>query len=204
MGNTEGSRVGLNNNFTHITIQLSQEEMGIIIGCILGDGYIYPKGKICIDHGPAQYEYVLWLHQKLQRLCYPKISQVFRLDKRFQTQTISYRFFLRQWFRPLREKFYSDRIKRIPDNIGKWITPLSLAVWYMDDGYLDKKKYPLLMTESYTKEDVIRLTEILKTKFVIDSFLTTRNRIRIASKSRKHFFDLIRQYMIDSMYYKLP
>jgi hypothetical protein len=27
-----------------------------------------------------------------------------------------------------------------------WFSPLLLAVWYMDDGHLDRNTYPLLMT----------------------------------------------------------
>lgn len=204
MGNTKGSQAELNNGLTHVVVQLTQEEIGLLIGCILGDAYIYPQGKICVDHGQYQYDYVRWLHQKVFRLTYPKLARVVRLDKRFQKKTISYRFFFRQWFRPLREKFYIDRTKVIPVDISEWLTPLAIAVWYMDDGYLDKKTYPLFMTESYSRGDVKRLIDALKVVFNIESFITTRNRIRIASISRKHFFDIIQPHIIDSMSYKLP
>ena len=95
MGNTEGSRA---------VFPLTQEEKDILIGCILGDAYIYPKGKICIEHGIKQYEYIVWLQQRLHRISYPKLAKVVRFNQKIQRETVSYRFFLRQWFRSYREQ----------------------------------------------------------------------------------------------------
>jgi hypothetical protein len=203
MGNTEGSRVVSGFGLTHITLQLTQEEQDVIFGCILGDAYIYPEGKICIEHGEKQYAYIEWLYTKLHRLRYQKLSCVTRIDKRYQKKTVSYRFFLRQWFRPLREKFYDNHRKRIPINIVSWLNPRIVAIWYMDDGYLDKKTYPLLMTDGYLKEDVLVLQKAL-TSMKVASLLTTHNRLRIASGSRNKFFQLIHPYIHQSMQYKLP
>jgi hypothetical protein len=203
MGNTEGSQVESNNNLTHITVQLTQVEIDIIFGCILGDAYIYPQGKICIEHGEKQYNYIDWLYEQLIRLRYPKLAKVERFDKRLQKNTVSYRFFLRQWFRPLRKKFYKTNHKRIPDNISLWLTPRALAVWYMDDGYLDKKIYTLLMTEGFLRDEVIILQSALAS-MNIESNLTTNNRLRITPKSRNYFFQTIKPFIHESMYYKLP
>ena len=38
-------------------------------------------------------------------------------------------------------QFYKDNIKKVPKLIHPWLTPISLAYWYMDDGSIkDKKK----------------------------------------------------------------
>ncbi len=206
MDNTEGSqaikqtyRVRKNS-----VLHLSKQQIEIVLGCILGDAYIYPQGKICIEHGIKQQEYLLWKYQQLESLAYPKISQVVRWDKRINKNTISKRFFLRQYFRPLRKIFYLNRKKVIPSQLVNWISPLLLAIWYMDDGHLDKNKYPSLMTECYTKNDNLKLKNWLYQKFNIDTIINKKNRILIKSNSTDKFFQLIKPFIHKSLLYKLP
>ncbi len=79
-----------------------------------------------------------------------------------------------------------------------------IATWYMDDGYLDRGKYPMIMTESFNTSDNHYLIEQLKHKFDIDAYLTTKNRIRIKSRSSAQFFSLIELHIHKSLNYKLP
>ncbi len=202
--NTEGSwaiiqtfRVRKN-----LRLCLSKKQMSIILGSVLGDAYIYPKGKICFEHGEKQRNYLLWKFSQLKSAACPKVSQVKRWDNRINKHTISYRFFLRQYFRTLRKIFYPNKKKIIPKQIKAWLSPLLLAVWYMDDGYLERKKYPLLMTESFNSDNLSLLKRILFSKLNIDTKINNRNRIRI--KSRNKFFSLINSHMHESMNYKLP
>ena len=73
----------------------------------------------------------------------------------------------------------------------------------MDDGYLDKKKYPLLMTDGYDDESVCLLIKAFE-MLGIKTFKTTHNRIRIHFSSRSSFFNLIKPYIHESMRYKMP
>lgn len=205
-GNTVGSQaIRLHYSARkHQSLQLTQRQMSIVLGSIIGDAYIYPQGKICFEQAASQKSYLFWKYAELKTLAYPKVAEVIRLDKRTNTTTTSWRFFLRQYFRPLRKSFYRDYQKILPKELSAWFSPLTLAVWYMDDGYLDSGKYPQLMSESFVDEDVRFLTDLLEKKFLLKTSISAKNRIRIQSKSSKNFFQLISPHIHTSMNYKLP
>lgn len=206
MGNTEGSQTDIRQILIrkNINISLSHDELSIIIGSILGDAYVYPLGKICFEQSNKQSDYLNWKYSRLRRLAYPKIATVSRLDRRNGVVSESERFFLRQYFRKFRQLFYPDGKKTIPIQIlEKWLTPLSLAVWYMDDGHLEKHKYPTIATESYRLEDLNKIISLLKYKFRLDCLLSEKKkRLRIRSNSVNQFFNLIFKYMPECMKYK--
>ena len=205
MDNTEGSQVitQIYKARKNLVLHLSIRQMSILLGSILGDSYVYPKGKVCFEQGEKQKEYLLWKYSELKSLAYPKVSQVIRLDKRRNIRTISWRFFLRQYFRPLRNAFYEHNKKRIPNSLMKWFSPILLAVWYMDDGYLDRRN-PLLMTDSFSFDDIQRLVIILKRKFQLECLITNKHRIRIRHSSSSKFFHLVEPFIHKELRYKLP
>lgn len=206
MDNTEGSRV-ITRVFRarkKIELRLSDRQMSIVLGSIIGDAYIYPLGKICFEHSDAQKNYLFWKYAELNDLAYTKISRMVRIDHRNGKANISWRFFLRQFFRPLRSAFYQNNKKRIPSDLIFWMNPLFLAIWYMDDGHLDRRKYPVLMTESFPISDNNYLIASLKNKFGIYSHLTQKNRIWIDKRSQRNFFRLIEPYIHETLKYKLP
>jgi len=149
-----------------------------------------------------QYNYLSWKKQILNNLTYPKLSRVRRFDSRIGKTTVSYRFFLKQYFRPLRRLFYPQGHKIIPNNIHSEIEPLALAIWYMDDGYLERK-YPIFMTESYSREDCNYLREMLLDRFDLVTSLDKKRRIRVRSDSVITFVNLIKKYIHESMNYKI-
>jgi len=171
MGNTEGSRVisRVYKARKNLRIVLSNDQLAVVVGSVLGDAYIYPQGKVRFAHSSAQRQYLCWKYKVLASVAYPKIAKVSRLDKRFGTKTVSYRFFLRQYFRPLRRLFYRGSKKIIPDSLDSVLCPLTVAIWYMDDGSLDKGKYPLFMTDSYSLEDRQKLIGFLNQSLGISS-----------------------------------
>jgi len=206
MDNAEGSRV-ISRVFTtrkKMRLQLNNRQMSIVLGSVLGDAYISSQGKICFEQSNAQKEYLFWKYNSLKNLAYPKIGQVIRQHPKTNSISSSWRFFLRQYFRPLRKTFYNDGQKIVPRSLAPWIDDLLIATWYMDDGYLDRGKYPMIMTESFNTSDNLYLIEQLKHKFDIDAYLTTKNRIRIKSRSSAQFFSLIELHIHKSLNYKLP
>jgi hypothetical protein len=81
----------------------------------------------------------------------------------------------------------------------------------MDDGSFNKSKgYLILCTDSYSKEEVLQLIQVLSDKFKLSVGLVeinkgTRNiyRIRINKSSMDSLRILIKPYFISSMLYKL-
>lgn len=116
----------------------------------------------------------------------------------------------------LEEIFYKEKVKIVPREIEKYfISPLSLAVWYMDDGTIDfrpKNHYAYrLNTHSFTQEENIKLVSVLKKNFKVEA--TVQNtlirgknyfRIHIGEKGRDKFYSLIKPYILECFSSKLP
>lgn len=113
---------------------LTQFQKSIVIGSILGDGYlrIVPKRKnafLEINHSFNQKDYVDWKYQILKEITIspPKI-------RKCNGNRIAYRFYTKQLpeLTELYCIFYKDGKKVIPDNLA--INPIILSIWFMDDG----------------------------------------------------------------------
>lgn len=176
-----------------------------MIGTILGDGYlrIIPRRKnafLEVNHSANQKDYVNWKYSVLQSIVKskPKLrnGNGNRIACRFYTRCHSE---ITDLFR----YFYKDGKKIIPDNLE--INPFGLAVWFMDDG--SKSGGSLyLNTQQFSIEDQHKLQKLLLDKFGISSNLNKDKeykRIRIITKDAKKFCDIIRQFIPQSMKYKL-
>jgi hypothetical protein len=118
---------------------LTQRQKSLIIGCILGDGYLrqLPKRKnafLEVNHSIKARAYVNWKYSVLKNICESQPEER-KIDKRR-----GYRFFTKQHpqITELYRKFYEKGRKKIPG--GFQLTPLTLAVWFMDDGSRTKKE----------------------------------------------------------------
>lgn len=105
------------------SLDLTKNQQEIVIGSLLGDGYL--ARTTCgyafrVNHSIAQKAYVDWKYEKLQEFTNsgPKCYQ-----KSYYFRTITHPFFA-----SLREEFYSNQVKIIPEKIDTLITPLILAV----------------------------------------------------------------------------
>jgi len=140
--------------------RLSIEEKDILIGTILGDAHVRKlkqESRVEITHSTQQKAYLFWKYEKLKRWCGAKPHLVRIHDARYQKEYLQWRFntVSRTVFDDLRKIFYRGRIKIIPQNISEIITsPLSLAVWFMDDGGRRNDSYGLFLnTLSFTKPE---------------------------------------------------
>ncbi len=46
----------------NLKLEVSDKQMQILVGCLLGDAYITKSGKIQIEQCDKQKEYVVWKH----------------------------------------------------------------------------------------------------------------------------------------------
>jgi hypothetical protein len=78
----------------------------------------------------------------------------------------------------------------VPINIFNLLTPLSLAYWIADDGSWNKvSKYVILCTDSYTLEEILKLIEVLNTKFNLRCYkVKCGNAFRIIILSYSSYF----------------
>jgi hypothetical protein len=89
-----------------------------------------------VNHGAAQKAYAEWKHEQLRELAPSPFYHCAKVKYpfcRFVTKSHPYLI-------ELREMFYLDGKKVVPSQISELLkTPLSLAVWFMDDGTVDKR-----------------------------------------------------------------
>ena len=110
------------------------------------------------------------------------------------------------WYKLIDSKF----IKVLPFNIEELLTPIALAHWIMGDGYFTDGSLKLC-TDNFTKDEVLRLIEVLYAKFGIKATINQRTnsngaikwRIRISRLSMDKLISLVRPYVISEMLYKL-
>ncbi len=185
----------------NLRLEVTDEQADILVGCVLGDAYITKLGKIQIEQSAEQTEYINWKYNQLKSISYgPPVKPVSRYDKRYNKTFYSYRFWTRQYFRSWREKFYTENKKMFP--LEK-LSPLSLAVWYMDDGSLNEGKRAILSTESFSEEDREKIKNLFIKDFDIKPSFKKQGKMIIGTKDSKKFFSIIKPYIIPSMQYKL-
>lgn len=195
------------------TVNLSQNDIDILVGLILGDCYLGSISKntsYCkIVHSIKQKEYVEHIKNELPNLFrtikhFKRTFKHFNInDEREYLNIESLSFTNLKFFHEL---FYKENVKIIPDNIEDLLTPIGIAHWYMDDGYAIPYGY-CFCTDCFSKEEQLRLIKCFKNKFDINIKLKRKNdsfRLGITDKeSRNKFLLLVEPYIIESMKYKL-
>ncbi len=181
-------------------LEVSYEQAEILIGCILGDGYITKRGQIVIEQSSKQKAYLDWKFEKLKSLAYPGISSVERFDRRYNKTYSSCTFVLRQYFRPWREIFYKSGKKIFPENTP--LSPLSIAVWYMDDGCYGGQQC-ILSLDGFDQKSRMAIAKSFHTLYGIETIPRSNGKLLIRKNAEEKFFRLIRQFIIPCMRYKI-
>ncbi len=182
---------------------LTEEQKSILIGTLLGDGTMRKKknAHLEINHSFAQKALVDWIFGKFSSLVttLPKWRKGNgrREAYRFATHKVPV---LTSFY----NLFYREGKKVIPDDLK--LNPLSLAVWFMDDGSKSRSSI-YLNTQQFTKDEQFKLIYLLKNQFGIDSTLNKDKiyyRIRIRTRSVKRFVELVKEFVLEEFKYKFP
>lgn len=192
--------------------KLSNKQKELIVGSLLGDGSLVLSSRRVIpyfrvSHCLAQAEYLKWKHQILSGISRPIYKNV---DKRgnsimYNMYTLSHPDLI-----DLYNLFYQNRKKEIKYEILNYMTNLSLAVWFMDDGTKINNSSYRFSTEGFTLEENLILKDILKNKFKLDSKVCNYSRknkkyhyLYLDKKSSEKMNELIKEYILETMKYKL-
>ena len=136
----------------------------------------------------------------------PKLKTVF--DQRTQRE------YRKWWFNTLSHRelteyhqaFYDDRRKRVPLNIA--LTPLSLAVWFMDDGSRKSHecKGVYFNTQAFDADDLCILQGQVTGTFGIATTLRRQSdgtQIYVPAKCVAILADVVMPYLAPCMQYKI-
>lgn len=187
----------------------------IAIGKILGDGHIRSTGNLNFCQSIKQKEYIEHCYELFKK--YTTSGIKINLNKRNQKIHQILYFETKAIFKEELQIFYKydeinkKRIKIIPKNIDKLLTPIGLAYWIMDDGYYDNPNLNLC-THSFTESEVIQLKIVLEEKFNLKCKIR-QEKIRdtnlfwflliIKKESMPTLISLIEKFIIPPMKYKL-
>ena len=194
--------------------------ISIIIGSLLGDGHLEKRKRgigtrIKFEQSNKNVEYLMWFHSYFSTRGYCNINKP-ELKKRirkngeiyFHYSINTFTFFSFNW---IHDMFYmcseGKYVKIIPHNIEQYLTPLALAIWFMDDGS-KLKKGAKIATNCFTYKELSQLCEILKNKFNLTVTIHSGGKnkgytLYISSQSMTTFSNIVKPFMLPTLYYKL-
>ena len=205
--------MGFKTCFECSAMPLTSEQLEIVNGSLLGDAGLR-RGVLRILHTRADRCYVEWSHAKLSNLCsqrgiYDSSYYDKRTCKTYHSSVFSSR--TTREFKTLEKLWYPSGTKIVP-NIS--LTPLTLAVWYSDDGWCvhrirpDKKQNSLecgFCTDGFTYADVTRLCGMVNSLLETDAFrivqkgTTDQYRIYSNTKGALALYPLLKERLASMM-----
>lgn len=192
-----------------------EDYLQVVVGSILGDGNLKQLSKnkasqLYVSRHESKLPYLEWLHSKL--------SSGLRMNPIRPKRGYKQYYFMskpEKILGTLMEKFYPEGKKLIPKDIGNLLSnPLSLAVWYMDDGTFDRRSKDhfnaLIATYGFSFGDCERLAKVLLNNFGLVVSVTHCRmrgkdypRLYIKSESMGRFFSLIKPFVNLVYLYKI-
>lgn len=189
------------------SLHLSDLQREVVIGTILGDGCLISSrsglaARLQIRHQVKHFEYVEWKYK-----FFPSWITTYPRYDRFN-DSIVFRTICHPDLMAIRKVFYVNGFRTVPMNIGKLLTsPLSLAIWYMDDG----ARYPnwiasKLCTYAFGEEGNLLLQKCLKDNFNLQSVIYRDSKgfyLCFRRDCALRFYEIIKPFIINCMKYKL-
>ena len=99
---------------------------------------------------------------------------------------------------------YPNGEKVLPMEIEKSLTPLALAVWFMDDGFLRKSNSIAISTDKFSDNDLLHLCKSLEYIYEIKPSIVKSKKLYFGVNATKGFIGVIKPFIIPSMRYKIP
>ena len=191
--------------------EFSDFQKQVICGILLGDASLQYFSRasrtpaLTTVHSEAQKDYSQHLASLLGGICKsrnrkedPRTGKVY---KSYDVRTPGNKYFL-----DIYSNIYDLNKKKVPTvEFLENFTEVSLAYWFMDDGYISRNVF-FLCTDSFTHEVCVLLINTLETKLGLHFRINKRDnnfRLRLRNADRKKFIRLISPYLLDCMKYKI-
>ena len=200
--------------------KLSKEQKSLLIGLLIGDGTISSNFVFKLSHSVEQREYLEWKIKLLDKFQIKNngikeyISTCgYNIGKGVLYSQIS----VIPTIKALRRTIYIPK-KTITRKLLNWLTPLEIAIWYMDDGHINVNtskqrssiqhtiKIATCVDESTVEVIIQYFLDVWNIKF--RKFPEGKNTFSIASSSEEDyskFVNLIKPFVeqVPSMLYKI-
>lgn len=202
-------------------IEFSEEQKQIIYGTLFGDGSFIkiPSGKckLSMTHAVAQKDYLQWKRDQL--------AFVFHKETPILCSKGDSRFYViasvcHPFFESIYTTIYNRGRKHMPLPVLDALSPLTLAVWYQDDGTFcknERARQAMICTDAFPVTETEYARHILRSKYNLNvSIVKLRatsgyrkdpsvvyHRLVILRSSIADFFDIVRPHIHPCMAYKI-
>jgi recombination protein RecA len=193
----------------HTSVKFSSDLQDLLLGSMLGDGSLKQDAKMTAwyreEHAQPQKEYAKWKEKAFAGYCRKSSDN----EHGYGFSTVAL-----YEFGQMRPKFYplNKRYKHITTELLEQLNPLSLAVWYQDDGTNNRQKTggnkKTIYLHRLTEEECRAFEKVFAKKFGLKCSIKyypkgSSSRIAFHGKEADKFEDIIRSYCHPSMAYKL-
>lgn len=191
----------------------NKKQKEYLYGSLLGDDQLNMNGKrkypfLVVTHSSKQKDYVKWKY-KIWRQIVPGNIKSIVIKVKGKSYLVNYfNTAAHPEFLDFFNLFYFNGKKGVNRNILDKLTPLSIAVWYMDDGYYRKSRgRAQLSTNSFTYKENIIIKNYFDEKWNISSNIGTSDSgsyyIWFNTENTIEFFKIIKDYMLPFFAYKI-
>lgn len=202
---------------------MNKKNKAILIALSLGDGHInvYKDNRyknsynssINFTHCIAQEEYLEWKADLLHSIFGGSRPRVVRINNNNHLGVRMNK--SNKYFRILRKYLYKNGKKNFRREVLNWLTPLGIAIWFMDDGSLIPRKrngkihaWELYLNTYLTDEENQIIIQYFKEVWDIKWNLNHdkgKSRLRCSTREGRKFLSIIRPYVnkIKCMQYKV-
>ena len=196
-------------------MELSDSQQAMMLGLVLGDGYLQKTGeynaRLRLEHGLKQKDYLLWKVKQLPRLFSGDVKYLSRVHP-LSGRTYHYcrhQSIATPYLGNLRRLFYSDSKKIIPKELVQLLrSPLSLAIWYMDDGYYYRRDgCAYLYLGNVSRREAMIVCKLLKSNFGLMTKPLVKKRgyaIYFPRREIGKLKNIIADHLLPGFNYKIP
>ncbi len=203
-------------NYALRQVPFTQRQKDITLGSLLGDAYLRPSNKsrtaysLAFTHGEKQKTYLEWKRAEFGNFVTAK--ELYRYERKINplgsAPTYSFSTITHPYLLELHDLCYPNGHKQVSQNWLDLLSPLSLAVWYMDDGSLNKRYGTIILcTECFSLDEQTVMVDYFLSRYGIEPKIEPRRNnhfvLRINSSQRHRFLELVAPHVPDCMAYKL-
>lgn len=199
--------------------RINRRGRDLIIACSLGDGCINTSGQLMFNHSWKQYEYAMWKYNLLKRNGI-KVGKIQRAvtSNGYLKKTVQYRYrtTVTMFNKVLRRVMYNGSSKKYVKKLLNRLTPQGLAIWFMDDGTILRRKYKgvykgfyLRISTYCSSEQADEVISYFNEKWDIHPTKVCEHSkgnlytINFGAKEGRKLIEIIKPYMCPSMMYKV-
>ena len=201
-----------------IVKKLSKEQKSILIALLIGDGTISSNYVFKLSHSTHQRAFLEWKINLLNTLGIKNNGikeYVSKTGYNEGKQVLYSQMSINPTIKALRRTVYTPK-KTLSRKLLNWLTPLGLAIWYMDDGHINVNtssqrssiqhtiKIATCVDESTANMILQYFKEVWDITFRL--FKEGKGTFSVASSSEadcENFIKLVKPYIIPSLLYKI-